>query len=97
MITLVFEGKGATTAQYDEACRLANVSQANPPDGLIFHSAAPTEDGILVVDVWESEEKFRAFGERLVPAMQQAGLGHIQPRVYPTHYVMGSGKIPVAT
>ena len=93
MITLVFDAPGVTAAQYDEACRLVNVSQSNVPDGLIFHSATPTDTGWLVVDVWESEEKFQAFGVRLGPALQQVGITH-QPRVYPTHYVMGSGRIP---
>ena len=48
MITIVFDAPGATTAQYDEACRLANVSQSNIPDGLVFHFASTTETGLLV-------------------------------------------------
>jgi len=90
MITLVFDAPGVTAAQYEEACRLANCSQSNVPDGLIFHSASPTDSGWLVVDVWESEEKFRAFGERLGPAMEQAGINQ-QPRIYKTHAIMGGG------
>jgi hypothetical protein len=92
MITVVFDCPGSTILQYDEACRLGNVSQANLPKGLIFHSASPTEPGFLVVDVWESEEDFKAFLERLVPAMQQAGVRG-EPKIYPTHYVMGSGLL----
>lgn len=94
MITLVFEGPGVTATQYEEACRLANCSQANVPDGLIFHSASPTDNGWLVVDVWESEEKFKAFGERLGPAMKEAGIT-AQPRIYKTHAII-SGQIPVS-
>ncbi len=94
MITLVFDAPGVTAAQYDEACRLANCSQSNVPDGLIFHSASPTETGFLVVDVWESEEKFKAFGERLGPAMAQAGITQV-PKIYKTHNTM-SGLVPAA-
>lgn len=92
MITIVFEGAGVTAAQYDEACRLANCSQSNVPDGLIFHSAAPTETGWFVSDVWESEEKFNAFGERLGPALEKAGIT-AKPRIYKTHAII-SGRVP---
>ncbi len=92
MITVVFNFPGNTAQQYDEACRLARVSQDNLPDGLIFHSASPTADGMLIVDVWESEEQFSRFGDRLKPAMQQAGITG-QPQIYRTHAVMGS-RVP---
>jgi hypothetical protein len=94
MITVMFEFAGVSASQYDEACRLANASQSNLPDGLVFHSASPTPTGFLVVDVWESEDKFKAFGERLRPAMEQAGISQ-QPAIYPTHAIMGS-RAPVA-
>ncbi len=90
MITVVVNCKGATSLQYDEVNRLANVSPSNPPAGLVFHCASPTEDGWLVVDVWESEEAFKKFAERLMPAIQQVGIeGH--PEIYRTHNVIGSG------
>jgi hypothetical protein len=36
-------------------------------------------------DVWESAEKFQAFGEKLMPLMQQAGLKPDEPVVFPAH------------
>ncbi|MCH0543281.1 hypothetical protein I3F58_27770 [Streptomyces sp. MUM 203J] len=47
----------------------------NPPAGLIAHVAGPREQGgWQVVDVWESEEKFRAFLEGAVyPAVKELG------------------------
>jgi hypothetical protein len=35
----------------------------NPPDGLLIHTAAAVGDGIRVIDVWESADKFNAFNE----------------------------------
>ena len=96
MITLIFEGTGVTPATYDEICQNAHVSQGNLPEGLIFHSATPTDTGILVVDVWESQEHIDAFAPRLMPALEAAGVGHLAPRFYQTHAVMGSGKVPAA-
>jgi hypothetical protein len=87
MINVVFEGPGVTADQYDQVCRDANISQENVPDGLILHSAFVTDSGFMVVDVWESEDKFRAFGAQLAPAMERAGLT-VEPRVYETHAVI---------
>jgi hypothetical protein len=44
-----------------------------------------TPDGLRVVDVWESPEKFQAFGEKLMPLAQQAGLQPAEPIVFPAH------------
>ncbi|HVT13861.1 MAG TPA: hypothetical protein VHE55_16480 [Fimbriimonadaceae bacterium] len=93
MITVVINCPGVSSLQYEEACRLANVSPSNPPAGLVFHCGSPTEDGWLVVDVWESEEAFKKFGERLMPAVKEAGID-AHPMIYRTHQVMGSA-IPV--
>ena len=38
--------------------------------------------GFRVVDVWESEEAFKKFGETLVPLLQALGI-QVQPEVYP--------------
>jgi hypothetical protein len=35
-----------------------------------------------VTDVWESEEAFRKFGEKLAPLMQAAGMPMGTPTVY---------------
>jgi hypothetical protein len=94
MITLVFDAPGVTAAQYEEVCRLANCSQTNVPDGMIFHSAAPTDTGWLVVDQWESEAKFKAFSERLEPALAKAGITQ-KPKIYKTYKII-SGRVPVA-
>jgi hypothetical protein len=32
------------------------------PDGLIVHSAGPSNGGWYVYDIWESSDKFRRFG-----------------------------------
>lgn len=52
------------------------------PDGLILHVAGPTDEGVRVIDVWESEEAWQRFRtERLDPAI--AALGG-PPRPEPT-------------
>ena len=55
-----------------------------PVEGILSHTAGPTDDGWRVVDVWKSEEAFRAFGEVLVPILQEVGLGG-EPQVFAVH------------
>ncbi|MBK3624058.1 hypothetical protein JHN59_04235 [Streptomyces sp. MBT49] len=55
----------------------------HPDAGLIPHTSAPTENGWLVVDVWESEEAFRQFGEALGPILRELGVEGVRPRTCP--------------
>jgi hypothetical protein len=49
-------------------------AQNKPPDGLIFHSAGPLEDGWGLIDFWESRAHFDRFTqERLQPALPELG------------------------
>jgi hypothetical protein len=46
--------------------------EGDRPDGMIVHTAIDLgEDGIRIVDVWESQDAFQSFrDERLMPAIQ---------------------------
>ena len=35
--------------------------------------------------MWESEEKFQAFGEKLMPVPDKAGIAPAMPTVFPLH------------
>ena len=50
----------ATSEQYDQ---VNDAIGADPPDGLIVHSAVDLGGTMKVVDIWESAEKFGAFAE----------------------------------
>ena len=70
--------EGATLEQYDRVMELMG-RDGSPmdiaPEGAIFHWVAKTDDGIVVVDVWESDEQFNAFAqEQIGPFTQQAGI-----------------------
>ncbi|MEU0085766.1 hypothetical protein [Streptomyces sp. NPDC006274] len=94
-IIAVIDMPGMTQAQYEQsvekvAGRPGPVkSPADwPVAGLISHTAAPTANGWLVVDVWESEEAFRQFGDTLVPVLRELGLPEVEPQVYPVFNVV---------
>jgi hypothetical protein len=64
---------GGTEQQYPNVHGHMNVD-ADPPAGLIFHSAGPIDGGWGVLDFWESREAFDRFAaERLQPAAQELG------------------------
>jgi hypothetical protein len=69
--------KGATLDQYDDVIKLMSLhdgSRPSPP-GALFHWVTKTDEGIKVVDVWETQEQFDAFGEKEIgPYTQQVGI-----------------------
>lgn len=84
----VFEG--VSQEQYEESVRKLTDGGAleSPADwpvpGLLVHAAGMGENGLRVVDVWESEEAFERFGEVLMPILAEIGVQG-RPDVYPAH------------
>jgi hypothetical protein len=97
-IVMRFQGTGATVEQYQQVNAVMGITgDDTAPDGLIQHVAAKTDDGILIVDVWESEENLnRFFEERVGPALAQIGIESTQPEVMKLHSMIprGSGSNP---
>jgi hypothetical protein len=72
-----------TAETYDQVNERAGVD-ANPPDGLILHTAGEVDGQWQIVDVWESEQHAERFGrERLGPAIE-AVMGGAPPGPPPT-------------
>ena len=90
-IGVIFDFPGATIDQYEEVARALNKGQPLrslsewPGGGCLAHVAGTTPEGIRVVDVWESPEKFQAFGEVMMPLAQKAGIQLTEPTVFPVH------------
>jgi len=60
VIARVFEAKGWTVGQYDDLMKHLvdelQLDPGRPAPGVVVHWAAPTADGVLAVDVYESRE-----------------------------------------
>jgi heme-degrading monooxygenase HmoA len=83
---------GGTQEQYEAVNAQMNV-EAEPPEGLICHTAGPIEDGWGIIDFWESREQFDAFqGSRLVEAIQALGEGALPGppdiKEFPVHNIL---------
>jgi len=68
--------RGATLDQYDEVIQKMGLEQGGPtPPGAISHFAAKTDEGLRVIDVWESREAFDRFAqEEIGPRTREAGI-----------------------
>ena len=80
--------KGATLEQYDQVLDLMGLAAGIPaPPGALFHWCAKTDDGMHIVDVWETQEQFDAFAAAQIgPFSQQVGIPNApETRVYEVH------------
>ncbi len=85
---------GGTVEQYEqvnEALRITGDDTA--PEGLILHVAGDSEDGFLIIDVWESEEALQRFFEEdgLGAALAQAGMPEVKPDIHQLHNMIPQG------
>ena len=63
-----------TAEKYDKTLPLIEESGAFPPDGLEYHVAFNTGGSFRVSEIWDSKEQFEAFGQRLMPILNESGV-----------------------
>jgi len=90
-VVAVFQAPSLTQEQYEKSVSRLTGGKSRmespadwPVEGLLAHIAGEGENGFRVVDVWESEDAFRRFGEKLMPVLQEIGVEG-QPESYPAH------------
>ncbi len=85
---------GATIDQYDQILEKMGLTPGGAvPPGAISHWVAKTDDGIRVVDVWETKEQFERFAqEQIGPYSKEVGIeGEPATRFYDVHNYLTSG------
>jgi hypothetical protein len=69
-IVMIQKMSGVSPQLIEEITKEMGV-KADPPKGLVLHVAGNTPDGVVIVDVWDSEADLDRFNEeRLTPAME---------------------------
>jgi hypothetical protein len=63
-----------TRQQYDTVRSALTESGDWPADGCQVHVLFGDENDIRISEVWESREKLDAFGDKLGPRMEEAGI-----------------------
>ena len=78
----------ATEENYEQVRRTADW-EGNRPEGAMLHVVGFSDDGMRILDIWESGEAFQTwFEQRIGPAVQEAGIdGEPDVRMFPLHGV----------
>ena len=65
---------GGTKDQYEAALASVHPSDGSLPEGQTYHAAGATDDGWIVVALWDSRESWERFREeKLMPGLQALG------------------------
>jgi len=90
-LVLVHQGPTLTQERYEAAVRKLTGGKSRletpadwPVEGLLVHVTGQSDSGFRAVDVWESEEAARRFGEILMPILQEVGITDM-PEMFPAH------------
>jgi hypothetical protein len=87
-IVVRFPSSNMTKQQYDAVRSALEESGDWPAEGCRLHVCFGDEQDIRVSEVWESQEQLEAFGEKLMPRAQEAGIQFSgQPEVFEAHIV----------
>jgi hypothetical protein len=85
---------GATLEQYDQILvKMGFTAGGRHLPGCLFHWVSKTDDGLRVIDVWESREQFDRFAEEQIgPFSQEVGFP-IPPKTtfYDVHNYLTAG------
>lgn len=87
-ICIYFPVQGMSADKYDEVITRLEAAGAGAPAGRTYHVAFPGENGLQVVDVWDSQETFDAFGQTLMPILGELGIDPGEPMISPVHNVI---------
>jgi hypothetical protein len=77
-----------TTEQYDETIRRLEKVGDWPPAGLDYHVAFKSDGKFRVSEIWDSREQFDAFGQRLMPVLDEVGIEPGQPEMLEIHNII---------
>lgn len=66
-ISMIQDHKRATLEQYDQVIEKMGFTKGGEHlPGCLFHWVTKTDDGIRIVDVWESRQQFDQFAEEQI-------------------------------
>jgi hypothetical protein len=73
-VVMIMHWREVTEAQYEQTRQQVRW-ETDVPEGAKFHVAWFEQDGLHVIDLWDSREQFERFrAQRLGPAVQQIGI-----------------------
>jgi hypothetical protein len=82
-VVALFNVVGYTTEQFSQVIKELEAAGKLKDPAYIHRVVAQQTDGLLIIDVWESEEALNEFGETLVPLLIKHGVTPARPTVLP--------------
>jgi hypothetical protein len=86
-VLIRFNPASLTADQYDETIKKLQEGEW-PPDGLDYHVCFGTDGQLKVSEIWDSQEQLDAFGERLRPVLDDAGIEPGEPELIEIHNIV---------
>jgi hypothetical protein len=83
-----FAPASATIEQYDESVRRFEEGGDFPPDGMEYHVCFLHNGNVRVSEIWDSREQLEAFGQRLMPVLEEIGIDPGQPEILEIHNIV---------
>jgi hypothetical protein len=87
-IVATFNIPGFTAEQYSKTLKDLEAAGKEKFAGRLNHVAAQQKDGLLIIDVWESEEALNEFSKTLIPVLTKNGVTPAQPVILPLHNII---------
>jgi len=91
-VGIVMQFEGSNLEQYDRVIEKMGLSPGEPlPPGGVFHWVTKTDDGIQVIDVWETREQFDKFAqEQIGPITAEEGMSPPELAFHDVHNHMAA-------
>ena len=83
-----FNVVGFSAEQYNQVLKDLEAAGKDKSAARLNHVAVQQPDGLLIIDVWESEEALNKFSETLIPVLVKNGVTPAQPVVLPLHNII---------
>jgi hypothetical protein len=84
-----FTPRSLTAEQYDRATKQLEEAESDwPPDGLDIHVCFGSDGELKVSEIWDSQDQFDAFGERLMPQLADLGIDPGDPEIIEVHNII---------
>ena len=83
-----FTPRGMNDKRYAEVLRRLEAAGAGAPKGRLHHVSYGPKDALCVIDIYDTEANFEAFGKVLVPILTAMEVDVGQPVVTQVHNII---------
>ena len=87
-VLIRFAPPSLTAEEYDKVVARLSDDGVLPADGLDYEICFGLPGNLRVSQVWDSREQMEAFGQRLMPILQEFGIDPGQPEIVDVHNII---------